>query len=93
VRADMIGSEQAFELADLFCRGAKLRVDALFGELWDNEDDHNYKAAMKVLEGRYDFVEEGVVDPADLIENAAKGRKRRTDGAGAAKEKVAVTSS
>ena len=78
VRAEMLGSDEAYELADLFCRGAKLRIDALFAELWDNEDDFNYKAAMKVLEGRYAFAEEGIVDPADLIERqAAKAPPRR----------------
>ena len=82
VRAEMLGSDEAYELADLFCRGAKLRVDALFSELWDNEDDHNYSAAMKVLEGRYQFIEDGVIEPADLIERAAgKRRKPAKNGA------------
>ena len=78
VRAEMLGSDEAYELADLFCRGAKLRVDALFAELWDNEDDFNYQAAMKLLDGRYTFAEEGIIDPADLIErHAAKPKAKR----------------
>ncbi len=75
VRAQMLGTAEGVELADLFCRGAKLRVDRLFTELWDNEDDHQYEAAMKVLEGRYAFVEEGIVDPADAIATAAGKRQ------------------
>ena len=73
VRAEMLGTDEAYELADLFCRGARLRVDALFAELWDNEDDFNYKAAQRVLEGRYAFEEEGIIDPADLIERHHSG--------------------
>lgn len=56
--------ESAIELADLFCRQARRRVDALFGELWANDDDENYKSAVKVLEGRYQWVEEGILDPS-----------------------------
>ena len=43
---------------------AKRRADALFGELWANDDDSRYSAAQKVLEGRYKWLEEGILDPA-----------------------------
>jgi alkylation response protein AidB-like acyl-CoA dehydrogenase len=56
--------EQAIELADLFCQQARRRVEALFSQLWANNDDANYKAAQKVLEGRYQWVEEGIIDPS-----------------------------
>ena len=58
--------EQAIELADLFCSQARRRVVRLFHELWANDDDSNYEAAQQVLDGRYGFVEEGVVDPSEL---------------------------
>jgi alkylation response protein AidB-like acyl-CoA dehydrogenase len=67
-RAEMLDTVEARELADLFCRQAKLRVDDLFRGLRHNQDDHNYRAAQKVLEGRYTSAEEGILDPADLIE-------------------------
>lgn len=70
VRAQMLGTEEAVELADLFCRNARLRVEALFHGLWHNQDDRNYRLAQRVLEGRYRFVEQGVLDPADLIERS-----------------------
>jgi hypothetical protein len=57
-------AEQARELADLFCKQARRRVERLFTELWANDDDHNYRAALKVLDGRYEWVEEGIVDPS-----------------------------
>ncbi|MCZ2839116.1 acyl-CoA dehydrogenase family protein [Modestobacter sp. VKM Ac-2985] len=68
--ADTIGSEQparrqeAAELADLFCRQARRRADRLFGELWDNDDHDQYRAAQQLLSGRYAWFEEDVLDPA-----------------------------
>ncbi len=56
--------EEALELADLFCQQARRRADRLFDELWANDDDTQYKAAQKVLEGRYQWFEHDVLDPA-----------------------------
>jgi alkylation response protein AidB-like acyl-CoA dehydrogenase len=56
--------EQARELADLFSRQARRRVDQLFEELWANDDDLNTKRAFGVLDGRYTWVEEGIIDPS-----------------------------
>jgi hypothetical protein len=55
---------EAYALADLFCKQARGRADALFGELWSNNDDANYKAAQEVLAGRYKWIEEGLADPS-----------------------------
>jgi hypothetical protein len=71
VRAQMLGTAEATELADLFCRNARQRVEALFYGLWHNQDDRNYRSAQRTLEGRYLFLEEGILDPADLIERNA----------------------
>ncbi len=68
--ADTIGREQperrteAQELAELFCRQAKRRIEALFAELWDNEDDANREAAARLLDGRYLWLEDGIIDPS-----------------------------
>ena len=68
--ADTIGREtperktEAIELAELFCAMAKRRAENLFGELFDNDDDARYKAAQNVLDGRYRWLEEGMVDPS-----------------------------
>ncbi|HKO27115.1 MAG TPA: acyl-CoA dehydrogenase family protein [Solirubrobacteraceae bacterium] len=68
--ADTLGREQphrrveAQELAELFCRQAKRRTEALFEELWNNEDDAGREAAAKLLDGRYKWLEEGIVDPS-----------------------------
>ena len=52
------------ELADLFCIQARRRADRLFRELWSNDDDTQYKLAQRALQGRYEFFEHDVVDPA-----------------------------
>jgi hypothetical protein len=56
----------AIELADLFCHGARRRVDRYFHDLWRNDDDANYEAAQRVLDGRYSWAEAGVIDPTLL---------------------------
>ena len=56
--------EQAEELADLFCRQSRRRVEALFNALWSNDDADNYGSALKLLDGRYAWLEEGIVDPS-----------------------------
>jgi hypothetical protein len=69
VRAEMLRAEgrngaEAFELADLFCRQSRLRVEQLFGALWSNTDAGDARLARRVLEDRYAWLEEGIVDPA-----------------------------
>jgi hypothetical protein len=54
---------EGMELADLFCRQARQRAEALFAELWDNTDSVDVRAAKRVLAGRYAFLESGVVTP------------------------------
>ncbi len=52
------------ELADVFCRQARVRIGELFSELWDNTDALDVRIAKKVLGGRYTWLEEGIVDPS-----------------------------
>ena len=56
--------DEAVDLADLFIRQARRRVEALFGALFSNDDDLNYAVAQQVLEGRHAWLEEGIADPA-----------------------------
>jgi alkylation response protein AidB-like acyl-CoA dehydrogenase len=68
--ADTLGREQperraeAYELAELFCRQAKRRAETLFADLWSNDDDENRAAAAQVLEGRYRWFEDDILDPS-----------------------------
>jgi hypothetical protein len=48
-------------LADLFCRQARLRTEALFAALWDNTDAVDVAAARRIVDGRYVYLEEGVL--------------------------------
>ena len=72
VYADTIRREQphraaeATELADLFCKQARRRVESLFGALFANDDVEAYDLAQGVLGGRYTWLEEGVLDPGDV---------------------------
>ena len=65
VRAQMLGTPQARELADAFCRQSRLRVERLFGALWDNTDGQDVRLAKAVLAGRHLSVEDGVLDPSE----------------------------
>jgi alkylation response protein AidB-like acyl-CoA dehydrogenase len=68
VRAEMLQAddpemgEAARELADAFCQQARLRVDELSGRLWRNTDDVDRGVAKRVMQGRYAWLEEGVLD-------------------------------
>jgi alkylation response protein AidB-like acyl-CoA dehydrogenase len=67
VRAQMLaedGETSAIELADLFCRQARRRIDTHFAALWHNTDNRNYQAAQQVLDGRFVWLEDGVLDPS-----------------------------
>ena len=63
----------ALELADLFCRGARRRVDRYFHDLWRNDDVVNYEAAQRVLQGNYVWAEAGVLDPSLLAPMMGNG--------------------
>jgi hypothetical protein len=52
----------AAELADAFCRQARLRVEESFDRLWHNTDAGDRAIAKRVLQERYTWVEEGVLD-------------------------------
>ncbi|MGI8558664.1 MAG: acyl-CoA dehydrogenase family protein [Solirubrobacteraceae bacterium] len=56
--------QQIDELAALFCSQARRRADRLFHELWMNDDDDQYATAQALVDGRYEFFEAGVADPA-----------------------------
>lgn len=61
---DPAEGQTAYELADAFCRQARLRVEELFDRLWHNTDDVDRKLSQRVLEDRYTWLEHGVVDPS-----------------------------
>ncbi|NJP52848.1 acyl-CoA dehydrogenase [Streptomyces sp. SBST2-5] len=69
VRAELLRSRgengrEAYQLADAFCRQARIRVEELFGRLWTNTDDLDRKVVKGVLSGAYEWLEQGVIDPS-----------------------------
>jgi hypothetical protein len=89
VRAEMLRAEgrngtEAYELADLFCRQARLRVERLFDALWSNTDAADARLARRVLEDRYTWLEQGIFDPAPdgaWIASSAPGPSQRPNQA------------
>ncbi|WP_077491109.1 acyl-CoA dehydrogenase family protein [Sinomonas mesophila] len=59
------GAATARDLADAFCTQARLRVEALFGALWENTDDADRRLVRRVLAGDFEWLEEGVIDPSE----------------------------
>ena len=49
-------------LADLFCRLARRRIAGHFDRLHDNEDRPSFDLAQEVLEGRFNWLERGIVE-------------------------------
>jgi alkylation response protein AidB-like acyl-CoA dehydrogenase len=50
-----------FELADVFCRLARRRVEALFEAIASNDDEQVYEVARDLLERRFGWLEDGIV--------------------------------
>ncbi|MFD7996689.1 acyl-CoA dehydrogenase family protein [Streptomyces mexicanus] len=70
VRAELLRTRgehgrEAYQLADAFCRQARIRVAELFDRLWTNTDDLDRKVVKGVLGGAYAWLEQGVIDPSD----------------------------
>jgi alkylation response protein AidB-like acyl-CoA dehydrogenase len=63
VRARMLaqrGQAGAVELADVFCREARVRIERLFDDLFTRNDPALYRLALRVLSGEYAWLEEGI---------------------------------
>jgi alkylation response protein AidB-like acyl-CoA dehydrogenase len=70
------GNAGAITLADVFCREARIRVDALFANLYGPTDDSVYRLSQQVLKGEHAWLESGIIgmtdyEGAERWENAA----------------------
>ncbi|KZS70480.1 acyl-CoA dehydrogenase [Mycobacterium kansasii] len=63
--ADPVVGHQAYELAEIFCEQATLRVESLFHALWANTDSSDVRLTNDVLDGRYTWLEEGIIDQSE----------------------------
>lgn len=55
------GDEGPVEMADLFCRLSRRRVNALFAALFRNDDRRVYEVSRRVLAGDHAWLEEGII--------------------------------
>ena len=62
---DAVVGQQAYELAETFCEQATLRVEALFHALWTNTDKSDVRLTDHLLEGRYTWLEDGMIDQSE----------------------------
>lgn len=66
VRADQLSRKNPSDtspttLADLFCRQSRRRIEDCFDNLFDNTDAATNAVALQTLEGRFEWLEEGIV--------------------------------
>jgi alkylation response protein AidB-like acyl-CoA dehydrogenase len=70
------GEKNALELADLFCREARKRIDQNFRYLFDDADDLSYKVVQRLMKGEYEWLEGQLVQPivptAEQVEEAIR---------------------
>ncbi|PYQ31293.1 MAG: DNA polymerase II [Acidobacteria bacterium] len=59
------GEKNALEIADLFCREARTRIDQNFRTLFDNHDDLAYKVVQKMMKGDYQWLEGSLVQAVE----------------------------
>ncbi|WP_369193453.1 acyl-CoA dehydrogenase family protein [Streptomyces djakartensis] len=80
LRARGENGREAYQLADVFCRQARIRIEELFTRLWTNTDDLDRKVVKGVLSGTYAWLEQGIVDPSTdgpWIADATPGPSQR----------------
>ncbi|MEV3858348.1 acyl-CoA dehydrogenase family protein [Streptomyces sp. NPDC050095] len=85
VRAELLRTteeygREAYQLADIFCRQARIRADELFDRLWTNTDELDHKVVKGVIGGTYAWLEQGIVDPSGegpWIADATPGPSKR----------------
>ena len=73
-------AESAAQLADTFCRSARLKVEALFPALWRNNDNANRALAQAVAAGEHQWIESGII----TLEEAEAARLARGKSGAAA---------
>lgn len=63
------GNHQAMEIADIFCRNAKVNVQSHFRQLWCNADKRKYRLAKDICNDKHLWLEEGIIPLTDEQKN------------------------
>jgi alkylation response protein AidB-like acyl-CoA dehydrogenase len=70
------GQKNAVDLADVFCREARMRIEANFSNLFTDHDDAAYRLVSNLLKGEYDWFKGKMVEPvvpsAEQVEEAMR---------------------
>jgi alkylation response protein AidB-like acyl-CoA dehydrogenase len=69
-----------YELADLFCRHARMRIRERFDHLFANHDAETYRVAQEAMKGTFEWLEKGLVT-ADWIPQDSKAEDEATGAA------------
>jgi hypothetical protein len=74
-RAQMLaskGNREAIQLADVFCRESRERIEASFRTLFGKHDKALNKLSQSVLRGDHAWLEQGIAEHAELASIAAR---------------------
>jgi alkylation response protein AidB-like acyl-CoA dehydrogenase len=63
-----------YELANTFCQHSRRKIENLFSAVRSNDDSETYKLARGVLDGRYSWLEKGIIEPATADHSGETGR-------------------
>src|SRR5712692_6836020 len=70
------GQKNAVDLADVFCREARMRIEANFSNLFTDHDVAAYRLVSNLLKGEYDWFKGQMVEPvvptAEQVEEAMR---------------------
>jgi alkylation response protein AidB-like acyl-CoA dehydrogenase len=66
--------KNAVELADVFCREARMRIKANFDNLFTDHDDAAYRLVLNLLKGQYEWFKGPMIEPViptpEMVEEA-----------------------
>jgi len=69
------------ELADVFCRMSRRKVSELFRAIRHNDDAPIYATARKILDGKYDWLERGIIPPDTAVPASSTSETHSSDAA------------
>ena len=78
-----------YELADVFCRQARTRIQERFSHLFANNDAATYRVAQEAMKGTFEWLEDGLVT-TDWLPTSGSGAAAESSREGVASEGAQV---